>query len=253
MAAPDFRTILARTASILQTDGNALSALTGLFICLPSAILFWIVLDAPQLREATEQIDPEQMAILMQERGLIMLPFALLPLLGQLSIAAFLLDHARPTVGGAIGKGLRLFLPFLALVMLLQIALQLAGGLLMALGIVGQILLFGLAIFLSMRLFLLPAVFAARGSGIVGSLRESWALSGGEFWKAYLPLIFGMLGAFFLGMIALTLLVLPARALLGIDAEILITALLTGLVIAALSLYATLFSVSAYRALSGSE
>ena len=250
MATINFQETLAGTAQTLREDGNVLSALTGLFIFLPVAILFWIILDAPQVRKATEQVDPEQVTLMMQERGLIMLPFLLLPVFGQLAIAAFLLDQSRPTAGQAMLRAAKLFLPFFATMMVVQIVLQLAAGLLMGLGLIGRMLLFAPAIYVSMRLFLLAPALAAPGGRLVAALRASWQMSGGKFWKVFMPLILGMMGAFFLGLIGLALLVMPARALFGVDVEIVVTALLFALLAAALILYALLFSVAAYRRLA---
>lgn len=242
-----FRDILTSTGKSLREDGNVLSALAGLFLFLPITVMLWLVLDSDQMRAAEGPLTPDQMTAFMADRGLWLIPFALIPLLGQLSISAFLLDPERPTAGGAIVRASKLFLPYLAVVLLIQIGFQLLAGLLMVLGTVGQLLLIVAAVYVAMRLFLLTPGFAAGGKRVLSALKESWRLTSGDFWKLFLPFVFGIAGAFFLGAIALSLIILPARAFFGTDGEIVASAFATGLLLAALSLYSHLFAVSAYR------
>lgn len=186
------------STAFVRREGHLLYPLAFLLLALPGAAMSLL---GPQQQPQPGQV-PEPGA------WMLMLPVgAVLGLIGQIALSCLALRPGS-SVGEALGRGGRRFLPALAALLLvaagaglLFFAVTVVVAVLMPeaardlaapgpptqaeLGALGLILLiiFPVAAFFGTRLSLMTPVAAAEDVGPIAIMRRSWSLSSGHFWK----------------------------------------------------------------------
>lgn len=174
------------TAAFMGREGRLVLPVGFMLIALPGAIV----------QAATPATAPNE----LPEPGLwlALVPFALAAtVIGNLAISVLAL---RPgiSVGEAIQRGARRFLPVIGAALLIGLAsmlamapvVLLAAGAAAALGnpalaAIPALLLIPLLIFLWTRLLLVNPAGAVETGGPVAILKRSWALTAGRFWQLF--------------------------------------------------------------------
>lgn len=167
----DLAGTLADAAAMLRRDRAVLPWIAGTFFFLPQ---FALALFLPDVQVAENATDSERLRAILDSLESVF-PWLMLSQFVQFAgIAALMhlyLAPVRPSVGGAIGDGLRA-LPVFALAMFIA-NLAVLGGLLLILP----------GLYLIGRLFLLaPVLVAERDQGFAAALPRAFDLSRGRGW-----------------------------------------------------------------------
>lgn len=179
--------VMAEAAALFRRDRGVLIALAGPFWFLPAYALALLVPNPPQpAATATVEARTQQMAAWLVAQGpWFLLSFAA-ALWGTATIYLLYMDAGRPTIGEALGRGLRLWprlllaMTFTAMAMLL-LAVMLAplpGG--VGLVVWTMAAFYGLGRVLPVG----PALAAERPLSAIGAIRRAWRMTRG----AALPL-----------------------------------------------------------------
>jgi hypothetical protein len=240
------------TRRILPRDGRLLATVAVALIALPTTVQALVTPPTPagQLPEPGAWMIVAVVALII---GII----------GQLAIVRLALGP-HTSVGEAIGHGARrvpVYLaavliwvaPLVAIVMYLLLALrgtEVPPG--VAIAFFAMILVL---MFLAVRLIALPAVASAEGLGPLATIRRSWDLSSGNWWRLFAFLAMFVIGAMCL-LVAVTLLVGSAVALVSgapepMSVGTLITTLVTQVAIAAASAVYFVMLTRVYVQLAG--
>jgi len=157
---------------LLKGQREILLTVAGCFLLLPSLFLYALRPFVPSGAQAT--LLAEYAAWAMQNLHWILLT-GLFAALGRLAILILLLGPGRPSVGEALGAGLRLLILFVAMTILVR--LMLFGGSLLF--IVPALYVFG-------RTFLAEAAFVAdRAQNPVAGIARSFDLTRGNGWRIF--------------------------------------------------------------------
>lgn len=198
-------------AAFVRREASLLLPIALLLIALP-AVALQLVMPADTAAEPN-------LALFVP----VLLVTAALGMIGNIAIA-WLALHPGRTVGEALGRGARRFLPLLGASLLVGLALGLAvvpfavlvgvaGGAAgageepAALALVVLLIFSVLAILFAVRLMLINAVAAGEDAGPIAILRRSWNLTRGHFWK--------LLGFILLIVIVAIVLVLAVQGVFG--------------------------------------
>jgi len=121
-------------SAAIAANREVVIALAGVFFLLPSLAMA-LLFPAPQ---PTAGMDSKEAAAVIADYYTAILPY-LLPLIlfqaaGTLALLTLLTDRSRPTVGEAIGSGIRGIVPYVLAQILLGVAVGLVGGMVLAVG-----------------------------------------------------------------------------------------------------------------------
>ena len=199
---------------------DVLFAVAGVFFLLPALATGFFLTDVQAMMLTNAQAVPPAAAT---KFFLIGFGAALVQAVGTMTLLALLTDRKRPTVGEAIGIGLRAVPTVIAAAVLLMIAMMLAtvpvsllAGLMAAAAgpaavVVVIALLVGFAYVMTKLSLLLPVIVIARTINPIAALLRSWRLTKGNsvrlfffyllLFVAYLviAIVFGLLFSLFVG------------------------------------------------------
>lgn len=248
--------------AVRRISANRETTLTiaGVFFFLPQLML---ALFFPQ-PEPTAAMSEQQVYALVTDYYVsalpAMIPAVLCQALGTLALLALVSQRARPTVGEALGQGLRGIGPYLLAQVIFGVAIGVIGGLVLLIfamggtaGIaVGLALVLMAVIYAGVRVSLTAPLIAVEGGrNPVAALIRSWQLTQGNAWR--------ILAFYALFVIASLIIIMIASLVIGIPLQLVanaeLSAVVMGVVSAALSAVMALFFValvgSVYRQLAG--
>jgi len=252
--------------AMIKANRELLTVIAGIFFFLPSVASGFAV---PPM--GTLFSDPEAMQAQVMEfyasYGWVFALVILVQIAGYLAMLALLRDRGRPTVGQAIGTGLKGLLPAIGTVLVLILGLTLVGvvvGLVigvmsMALGeagaaIFGGVLTLGLLaffIYISVKLSLwAPVIAVDKVHSPFAVLRRSWRLTKGNSLRLFLFYLL-LAVVYVVVSIVLGLLVGTLALVLGETAGLIVSAVLTGLIGAIAAVIYVGVVAAAHRQLSG--
>jgi hypothetical protein len=204
-----------QATGLIGSNRDTIGAIAGLFFFLPSLAL---ALFAPELVNpqpaAPAGADPQvamqaaldQMSKAYTDNWALFLALTIVQFVGSMSLLALLTDRGRPTVGEAMGIGIRSIPTYLAAQILSALAVGLAVGI--PLGIVAAagspvaVVLVGFALvlvgaYLFVKFSLIAPVIAIDGvRNPVTALQQSWRLTKGNSFRivAFVLLLFFTIG-----------------------------------------------------------
>jgi hypothetical protein len=204
-----------QATGLIGSNRDTIGAIAGLFFFLPSLAL---ALFAPELVNpepaAPAGADPQvamqaaldQMSKAYTDNWALFLVLTIVQFVGSMSLLALLTDRGRPTVGEAMGIGIRSIPTYLAAQILSAMAVGLAVGI--PLGIVAAagspvaVALVGFALvlvgaYLFVKFSLIAPVIAIDGvRNPITALRQSWRLTKGNSFRivAFVLLLFFTIG-----------------------------------------------------------
>ena len=199
-------------AEMVTANREVLLIVAGLFFFLPGmAFALFVPTPAP-----APNLPPEAAMQLVvkfyTDNAAWFIVMAIIQTIGILTLLALLRDHAKPTVGEALRRGLSGLLPYLASQILVAFAVAIVLSLVIAIvsttgiaALMGIFLLIGLVamIYIMIKISLVPAVIAIeRQSNPIAVLKRSWELTKGN--SVRLALFFSLLMLVF-GIIALVI------------------------------------------------
>jgi len=204
-----------QATGLIGSNRDTIGAIAGLFFFLPSLAL---ALFAPELVNpqpaAPAGADPQvamqaaldQMSKAYTDNWALFLALTIVQFVGSMSLLALLTDRGRPTVGEAMGIGIRSIPTYLAAQILSALAVGLAVGI--PLGIVAAagspvaVVLVGFALvlvgaYLFVKFSLIAPVIAIDGvRNPITALQQSWRLTKGNSFRivAFVLLLFFTIG-----------------------------------------------------------
>lgn len=224
-------------SSAIAANREVVLALAGVFFLLPGLV---VSLFFPQ-PEPTPGMAPEAMMTMMSDYYVsiapFMLPIILFQAVGTLALLTLLTDRTRPTVGEAIGKGLKGVIPYFLAQILLGLGIGIIGGIILgiaavtgvaALAAVGVGAVLALLVIAALRTSLTGPVIAVEGErNPIAALRRSWDLTSGNWLR---------IGLFYLLVgIAFFVVIMIISALIGIVVALLASPHATEVVMAVVS------------------
>ncbi|MDC8754418.1 glycerophosphoryl diester phosphodiesterase membrane domain-containing protein [Erythrobacter sp. sf7] len=219
-----------QTTALIGANKDTISAIAGLFIFLPSfaAALFVPEIANPPQPAPQPGADPQvamqatldQLTAMYADNWALFLAITIAGFVGSMSLLALLTDRGNPTVGEALGKGLKSIPSYIAAQILCGLAAGLVIGL--PLGLVGafappavtvlvSLLLVVLAIYLVIKFSLIAPVIAIdEVRNPFTAIARSWQLTKGNSLRifAFLVLLFVVIviiGALVQGVLTLIL------------------------------------------------
>lgn len=208
-----------QTTGLIGSNRDTITAIAGLFFFLPSmvAAIFVPQLSNPQPPAGPSGADPDtamqalmaQMSAVYAENWPLLLAMLVVQFIGSMVLLALLTDRGNPTVGEALGTGIRSIPSYLAAQLLTGLGAGLAAGLPFgliaafappAVTLVAMLALIVLMIFIFVKTSLIAPVIAIEGErNPVNAIRRSWRLTKGN---ASRILLFLFLLMFTIGIIA---------------------------------------------------
>ncbi|HKX80551.1 MAG TPA: hypothetical protein VJM34_18735 [Novosphingobium sp.] len=233
-------------------------ALAGVFFMLPTLALTLLF---PQ-PEPTAAMDQKAIVEMAGAYYLSILPFVIPMILfqaaGTLALIALLTDRGRPTVGQAIGLGVRGVLPYFLAQLLLGVAGMFAGGVLMglpaaigaaAVGIAATLILF---IYVMVRMSLVPPIIVVEGQrNPIEILRRSWDLTRGNAGRVFLFYLLVFIAFMVVVVIASALFGVVLTLLAGQEGSTIGMAVISSLFSAVMALYFVAIVAAVHRQLAG--
>lgn len=204
--------------AMVSANRDVLFALAGVFFILPSLALA-LLFPTPEI---SPDAAPRAMFAMLAEHFRAVAPWQILGVivtaLGVLSLLALITDRQRPTVGAAIGEGLRglptyigttlISVAVVVTVFLLVLLIAAASGSTI-LGILLGLPALIAVIYVSFRWNLaVPVIAVERERNPIGALHRSWKLTEGNVGRIFLFL-------FLLGLVYLVILLISAAVISG--------------------------------------
>lgn len=188
--------------SMISANRELVAIIAGIFVFLPTIV---VAVVAPEMAAGPAEINPnDPMAAMMDfysENAIWIVATVIINAIGSLSLFALFTDN-RPTVGDAIGSGVKALLPYLAaqllLILVLTIALGVPVGLAAGLGgsvagvVIGMIAAVALIYAMIKFSLLAPAMMLDGILNPVSALKASWSATKGN--SVRLLLFFFLLG-----------------------------------------------------------
>jgi hypothetical protein len=218
-----------QATALIGANKDTISAIAGLFFFLPAfaAALFVPEMVNPEPvaapsddPQAAMQMAIDQMSALYMRNWPLFLAITIAQFLGSLSLLALLGDRGNPTVGEALGKGLRSFVSYLAAQFLSALAAGFAIGLPLgliaafappAVTVMAGFVLIVLAIYLFVKFSLIaPVVAIEEVRNPLAAIARSWRLTKGNSLRIFLFLFLllvtiGIISALVSGILTLVL------------------------------------------------
>lgn len=156
--------------ALLKHHTDILLTLAGVFFLLPPLLLYTL---APFRPADTAVFDVKQYIAYVDAHAGYMLLIALAAALGRVTILVLLLDPARPTVGQALARGVRLLPVFVVMDLLIGLML-----------LAGWFLLIVPALYIYGRTLLAETVLVReRPRGPIEQIRRAFSLTRGNGWR----------------------------------------------------------------------
>lgn len=185
-------------SAMMSANRELLIVLAGIFFLLPALVVALVGPTLPPMAFETMEDFERQSAILgdiYADWWWLFLLGLLVQVLGYLAILALLRDDSRPTVGSAIGGGVRALLPAIATYLVFSIGLSLAIGLLLLI----TTLTAGLGAIVTFPLMLVGSIYVAVKASLAAPiiavekvanpftvLSRSWKLTKGNTLRLFL-------------------------------------------------------------------
>jgi Membrane domain of glycerophosphoryl diester phosphodiesterase len=248
------------TGAILA-NREVVLALAGVFFLLPGLVTA-LLFPAPA---PVGTMDRDAALAAMSDYYVSILPY-LVPMVlfqaaGTLALLTMLTDRTRPTVGEAIGMGLRGIVPYMLAQIALGVAAGLIGGVVLAIGaasgvaalaLVGLALVVAAMIYAAVRTALVAPVIAVEGErGPIAALKRSWALTRGNVARLLVFFALIMLAFTVVSIVASSLLGSVAALIGGAQAGELTGAVISAVINAAMALCLVAGTAAAHRQLAG--
>ncbi len=179
-----------QASSAVSANREALLALAGVFYLLPGLALALLF---PAPAPAADLGREEMMAVLSGYYTSILpfvIPMILFQAAGTLALLTLLTDRTRPTVGEAIGLGVKGVLAYVVAQLLLGVGIGLVGGVILAIGaasgivaisVIGVAIVIALAVYAAIKTSLTGPVIAVEGErNPIEALKRSWRLTRGN-------------------------------------------------------------------------
>ncbi|WP_395328242.1 hypothetical protein WBP06_12700 [Novosphingobium sp. BL-8H] len=246
----------------VSANKEVVLAIAGVFFLLPQ-LIFTFFFPAPEMAAGvTEKQVMEAVSAYYASILPVMIPVALCQALGTLSLLSVLDTDRRPTVGEAIGNGLKGLLAYLLAQILMgfglmTIGLAVATLFMAAGGAVGAVIGVAIGLFLvipvGVRLSLVgPVIAVDKWRNPIGALVRSWRLTQGNTAR-----IFGFYALLFLAMMVLMILAnvvtLPISLLAPKHIAVLAGAVIESVLASIMALYFVAVIGQVHRQLSGAS
>ncbi|MFM7349886.1 MAG: glycerophosphoryl diester phosphodiesterase membrane domain-containing protein [Erythrobacter sp.] len=258
------------TTGLIGANRDTIGAIAGLFFFLPSlaASIFVPQLADPQAQAGPTGAAPEaamealaaQMSAVYADNWPVLLALVVVQFIGSMTLLALLTDRGRPTVGEALGTGLRSIPSYLAAQIISAVGAGLAVGLPFgllaafappAVTVLAILLLVVLILYLFTKFALIAPAIAIEGErNPIAAIRRSWTLTRGNSLRI---LLFLFLLMFTIGLIA-TLVSAVLTLILSAMGEPVTTIginVVSALVNAALTVIFLVVTVAIHRQLAG--
>lgn len=217
-----------QATALIGANKDTVGALAGLFFFLPALAAALFIPEATAIVPAGGNQDPQmamqeavdQMTALYADNWPVLLAVSIAGFVGSLSLLALLTDRGNPTVGEALGTGMRSVLSYIAAQLLSAVAAGMAVGLPLgllaafappAMVAVAMLALIVVAIYMLVKFSLIAPVIAIDGvRNPVTAITRSWQLTKGNSLRvfAFFMLLFVtvvIIGALVQGILTLVL------------------------------------------------
>ena len=250
---------------LLSANRQVLLIVAGVFFFLPSVIYGLVFnselagLEAAQAGEPDFEAMTQGFARVFGQYWWILLLTTIVQWFGTLAMLVLLTDRSRPTVGQALGAGLRLLLPYLGA----QILMSCVFGILLLLPfataasagtgagvLVGFVALVTLIYLYTKFLLVAPVVATERIVNPLAAISRSWRLTKGNSLRLFLFVFLLAVAFIVVGGVA-SMIAGLAFALAGADAALVGDAIVSGLVNALFTAIFVAAVAAAYRQLAG--
>lgn len=250
--------------ALLSANRQVVLIVAAVFFLLPNLMLTLLAPEAAQPPEmpAGAQLNMEQaLAELSAWFGDVWWMYAAIAVVqavGTLALLALLTDRARPTVGEAIGFGVKALPTYLATQLIVSLGFGLAGGLavvlMQALPLAGVLLglvviIFGVYALIKLSL-VTPVIAIEKQMNPMTALQRSWRLTKGN--SLLILAFFILLGVAFVVISLVVGLVLAAFAMLGEQVGLIVGAIGNGAVSMAMVTVMVAALAAVHRQLAGS-
>lgn len=250
--------------AMLQGNREVLGIVAGIFFFLPG-LLFTLI--GPDMNAMFAGFDPDQMEQLMAAFNAVYARYwwlfgllVLTQIIGYLALLALLRDDARPTVGQAIGTGLKALLPAFVTYLLFVLGVSLALGLLIALfaltgvaalAVVAVIACIPLALYLSIKVSLAAPIIAIEKTfNPITVLLRSWRLTKGNSLRLFAFFVL-LTVAYVVISAVLGVVLLALVAALGDETGRIVSGIVSGLVGAVATVVMIAVLAAVHRQLAG--
>jgi len=228
--------------ALISANRDMVLIVAGVFFLLPNLMLSLLAPGAAQPPTMPDGAQPDMERVMAEMSAWIgdvwwmYAAIAALQAVGSLALLSLLTDRARPTVGEAIGFGVRSFPTYFATQMIISIAFGLAGGVAIVLsqavplaGILVLILVIVFAIYAMIKLSLIsPVIAIEKELNPLAAMKRSWRLTKGN--SLLILAFFLLLGVAFVVISLVVGLVLAAFGLLGEDVGLIVGGIGNGVV-----------------------
>lgn len=201
------------TTNLIGANRDTIGAIAGLFFFLPSlaTAIFVPALANPQAPATPSGAEPgaameavaAQMSAIYAENWPLLLVLLVIQFIGSMALLALLTDRGHPTVGEALGTGLRSIPSYLGAQILSTFGAGLALGLPLgilaafappAVTVIAMLVLVVLIIYMIVKFALIAPVIAIEGErNPIAALKRSWRLTAGNALRIFLFLFLLML------------------------------------------------------------
>ncbi|MGB3739372.1 MAG: glycerophosphoryl diester phosphodiesterase membrane domain-containing protein [Pontixanthobacter sp.] len=258
----DMNAAWADTTAMLKRNSDILAVMAAVFFFLPSLAL--AILAPTAELEAIAAANPDQLNAALEgyfaESWLIIMVYSLVSIVGTLAVFALFGRQTKPTVGEAIGAGVKGFLPYLASFLIVGIAVALAALLVgLITGASGAVVigaLLGIAllivlVFVSVRLLLTGPIIAIEGvANPIAALRRSWRMVKGNTKRVFAFVLLIGIAILVVSMVVGFVFALIG-SVFGPEAGLWIESILTAMLGAVTTLILLAAYVAIYRQLAG--
>lgn len=249
-------------SATVGANKEVLAAIAGVFFLLPS-LAFSLFMPQPEPPAGAE---PKQLFALLSTFYQAAAPYivinALIQIVGQLAVLVLIARAGRVTVSEAIREALSGVLPYVGSQLLVMLATMVAAGIVaalaaatgsVALAVVIGIAVLGLAIYVAVRLSLVPAVIAIeRLRNPVAVLQRSWDLTRGNAGRIMLFVFLLVLALAVIGTVVGVVLGVALALIAGAEGARIGGAVISATIGAGFTLYIVAAFAAMHRQLAGS-
>ncbi|MBV7259125.1 glycerophosphoryl diester phosphodiesterase membrane domain-containing protein [Erythrobacter crassostreae] len=234
----DMNAAWSRAMVLARENFSLLTVIAGIFLLLPTVAIYLILPDMATLADPTANPDmtPEQMVEMFAPVLGWLFPIMLIQFVGYNAMVG-LMGSSRPTVGQALGIGVKAmpsiiaaFVIFMVVYMLASIIVVIPVSILTAvtgaaaIGALAPIMILAVAIFLATRLSLtMPVVLIEATLNPFKAMKRSWDLTGPQQWR--------VMGFWAILVVAYIVILLLVSGLLGLIAAMAGGGLASGLIL----------------------
>lgn len=266
----DMGTAWVQATGLIGANRDTISAIAGLFFFLPSMASTLLV---PELSDPNQSAPPpdadpqvmmqammDQMSAVYAENWPIILAVTAVQFIGSMSLFALLTDRGNPTVGEALGTGMKSIPSYIAAQLLAVLAASLAIGIPLgvvsamggaAVSVLAVLVALILIVYAAVKLSLIAPVIAIEGErNPITAIGRSWQLTKGNSFRillfiALLILVIVIISALVAGIVGLVL------AAVGGAVATIGNAIVGALLNALLTVVFLVVTVAIHRQLSG--